>query len=222
MRTHRDIGILINPVARCHQICCNLHMQAKRDRVNSKHKLFTFNLAQQCKNEGEIFLECGLSCARSCNDLSLDIKCNEECVAGCQCPNGQLLNDKSRCIPIAQCPCPFEGKMIQPGESISVGNCKTWYGWRFNSYSWVFSISFCILRFYKRDILYSNIHYSRCLVYSEDTVQLKVMCFKTFKNTFVPPQWLQLCVKCILFIYLSTCNRGSMACVDDRDCDSKG
>ena len=72
-------------------------------------------------------MECGLSCARSCQDLSRDIKCNEECVAGCQCPHGQLLNDKNRCVPVAQCPCKYEGKMIGPGESVNVGNCKTWY-----------------------------------------------------------------------------------------------
>ncbi len=48
-------------------------------------------------------------------------------MAGCQCPNGQLLNDKNRCVPVAQCCCQYEGQTIQPGESVSVGNCKTWY-----------------------------------------------------------------------------------------------
>lgn len=87
-----------------------------------------FNLAQHCKNEGEIFMECGLSCARSCRDLSRDIKCNEECVSGCQCPNGELRNDEKRCVPVAECPCQYEGKTIQAGENVDVGNCKTWYG----------------------------------------------------------------------------------------------
>ena len=77
-------------------------------------------------------MECGLSCARSCRDLSRDIKCNEECVPGCQCPNGELLNNENRCVPASQCPCIYEEKVIQPGDSISVGNCKTWYDLIFN------------------------------------------------------------------------------------------
>ena len=48
-------------------------------------------------------------------------------MAGCQCPNGQLLNDENRCVPVSQCPCQYEGQIVQPGESVSVGNCKTWY-----------------------------------------------------------------------------------------------
>ena len=77
-------------------------------------------------------MECGLSCARSCRDLSRDIKCNEECVPGCQCPNGELLNNENRCVPVSQCPCIFEEKVIQPGDSVSIGNCKTWYDIIFN------------------------------------------------------------------------------------------
>ena len=72
-------------------------------------------------------MECGLSCARSCRDLSRDIKCSEECVAGCRCPNGQLLNDENRCVPVSECPCLYDDQVIQPGNSVSVGNCKTWY-----------------------------------------------------------------------------------------------
>ena len=77
-------------------------------------------------------MECGLSCARSCRDLSRDIKCNEECVPGCQCPNGKLLSNENRCVSVSQCPCIYEEKVIQPGDSVSVGNCKTWYDLIFN------------------------------------------------------------------------------------------
>lgn len=100
-------------------------------------------------------MECGLSCARSCRDLSRDIKCSEECVSGCQCPNGEFLNDENRCVPALQCPCYFKEQVIHPGISVSVGNCKTWYDFYedahvviFLSVYWVFNItfdtSFCI------------------------------------------------------------------------------
>ena len=72
-------------------------------------------------------MECGLSCAQSCKDLSRDIKCSEKCVSGCQCPYGKLLNDENRCVPVSQCPCHYEEQVIEPGNSVSVGNCKTWY-----------------------------------------------------------------------------------------------
>ena len=75
-------------------------------------------------------MECGSSCARSCRDLSRKIECNEECVSGCQCPNGQFLNDANRCVPVAECPCEYEGKVVQPGETVKVGNCKSWYVFR--------------------------------------------------------------------------------------------
>ena len=82
--------------------------------------------AKQCENVGEIFTECGSSCAQTCRDLSSDIQCNEECVPGCQCPKGQVLNDAKRCVPKAECPCPFEGKVVEPGDNVDVGNCVTW------------------------------------------------------------------------------------------------
>ena len=107
-----------------HQFGYATHSQTS---VNTMTRNEFFILAQQCKNEGEIFMECGLSCARTCRDLrSADIKCKEECVPECQCPNGQYLNDQNRCVPASQCPCEYQGKTIQPGESVTVGDCKTW------------------------------------------------------------------------------------------------
>ncbi|XP_028415983.1 von Willebrand factor-like [Dendronephthya gigantea] len=80
---------------------------------------------QQCKIPGQIFTECGSSCAQSCRDLSRVTKCNEQCVPGCQCPPGSVLSDHGKCISISECSCEFEGKTLQPGESTEVGNCKT-------------------------------------------------------------------------------------------------
>ncbi|XP_028417633.1 uncharacterized protein LOC114542082, partial [Dendronephthya gigantea] len=81
--------------------------------------------AQECKNPGEIFTECGSSCAKTCRDLSSDSRCSEECVPSCQCPEGQVLDDNSRCVPVTECTCFFQEKVYQPGQSIKIGNCKT-------------------------------------------------------------------------------------------------
>lgn len=54
-------------------------------------------------------------------------ECNEQCVSGCQCPSGLVLSGEGKCIPMAECQCEFQGEILEPGESIDVGNCKTWY-----------------------------------------------------------------------------------------------
>ena len=83
--------------------------------------------AQQCKNPGEIFNECGSSCAKTCRDLSSDTQCNEECIPGCECPENEVLDENNRCVPVTKCPCLFQEAVYLPGQSIAVGNCKTWY-----------------------------------------------------------------------------------------------
>jgi hypothetical protein len=85
-----------------------------------------FIAAQQCSSPDEVFTECGSSCARSCRDLSADLVCKEECVPGCQCPDGKVLNYAGRCVAPTECPCEFEGKIVEAGESVDVGECVTW------------------------------------------------------------------------------------------------
>ena len=81
---------------------------------------------QQCSNPGEIFTECGSPCARSCRDLSANLACEEQCVPGCQCPDGKLLNYAGVCVSAAQCPCEFQRSFVESGESVDVGKCTTW------------------------------------------------------------------------------------------------
>jgi hypothetical protein len=83
-------------------------------------------LGQQCDILSQVFTECGSSCVQTCRDLSRVTECNDECIPGCQCPQGLVLSDENECIPVARCPCEFEGKTLEPGESVEVGNCKTW------------------------------------------------------------------------------------------------
>lgn len=49
-----------------------------------------------------------------------------ECVSGCMCPDGLVLDGNGGCIPKDQCPCVHGGHFYKPGETIRV-DCNTWY-----------------------------------------------------------------------------------------------
>lgn len=56
--------------------------------------------------------------------------CRTKCVEGCRCPEGQALDDNNECIPIAMCPCAYEGltfnagyKEVRPGTK----HLQLWY-----------------------------------------------------------------------------------------------
>uniref|UniRef100_A0A1B0D0P5 VWF/SSPO/Zonadhesin-like cysteine-rich domain-containing protein n=1 Tax=Phlebotomus papatasi TaxID=29031 RepID=A0A1B0D0P5_PHLPP len=42
---------------------------------------------------GQVYEECGDSCALTCEDLQSDYPCIKNCVEGCRCPEGQALNE---------------------------------------------------------------------------------------------------------------------------------
>lgn len=52
---------------------------------------------------------------RSCGDISFDPSCRKDCVEGCNCPEGQTLDDRNECIPIGQCPCQHAGLVFKAG-----------------------------------------------------------------------------------------------------------
>ncbi|XP_071561739.1 hemocytin [Temnothorax nylanderi] len=73
----------------------------------------------ECKihcNGGQTYQICGNSCARSCTDISFYRDCKQECVEGCNCPDGQTLDVNGECIPIAQCPCMHAGREYKPNH----------------------------------------------------------------------------------------------------------
>ncbi|KAK0088266.1 hypothetical protein PV326_004912 [Microctonus aethiopoides] len=59
---------------------------------------------------------CGNSCTRSCSDITFNKNCREECVEGCNCPDGQTLDVNGECIPIGQCPCEYNGMEFSAGH----------------------------------------------------------------------------------------------------------
>ncbi|XP_015719309.1 mucin-5B-like [Coturnix japonica] len=65
----------------------------------------------------------GAECQKSCQ--TLDMQCyGTQCVSGCVCPSGLVLDGKGGCIPEEECPCIHNGAMYQPGEKINA-DCNT-------------------------------------------------------------------------------------------------
>ncbi|NWZ60204.1 MUC5B protein, partial [Haliaeetus albicilla] len=65
----------------------------------------------------------GSECQKSCK--TQDMHCYvTECVSGCMCPDGLVLDGSGGCIPKDQCPCVHGGHFYKPGETIKV-DCNT-------------------------------------------------------------------------------------------------
>nr|CAD7397465.1 unnamed protein product [Timema cristinae] len=71
--------------------------------------------AVQC-TAGQKYQVCGNSCTRSCNDISHNPECRRQCVEGCNCPEGQTLDNNGECIPIEQCSCTHNSVDYPPGH----------------------------------------------------------------------------------------------------------
>uniref|UniRef100_A0A663EUW0 VWFD domain-containing protein n=1 Tax=Aquila chrysaetos chrysaetos TaxID=223781 RepID=A0A663EUW0_AQUCH len=65
----------------------------------------------------------GAECQKSCQ--TLDMQCySTQCVSGCLCPAGLVLDGNGGCIPEEECPCIHNEAMYQPEEKINV-DCNT-------------------------------------------------------------------------------------------------
>lgn len=64
---------------------------------------------------GQIYEECGDSCTLTCQDLNVEGPCKPQCIEGCRCPQGQVL-ENNECIPLGMCPCKFKGISFNPGH----------------------------------------------------------------------------------------------------------
>lgn len=64
---------------------------------------------------GQKYQICGNSCTRSCYHIATDSDCRPQCVEGCNCPEGQALDDNGECIPISECECQLNGLTFPSG-----------------------------------------------------------------------------------------------------------
>ncbi|KAB0395734.1 hypothetical protein E2I00_001515 [Balaenoptera physalus] len=72
---------------------------------------------------GMEYKDCVSPCPRNCQSLHISDVCQQQCVDGCSCPEGQLL-DEGRCVESAECSCVHSGKRYPPGASLS-RDCNT-------------------------------------------------------------------------------------------------
>ncbi|XP_027128551.1 von Willebrand factor [Larimichthys crocea] len=72
---------------------------------------------------GMQYSECTKSCSTTCHSLNIQEVCKEECMDGCTCPVGKVL-DGNRCVEASQCSCVHMGRHFPPGSTISQ-DCNT-------------------------------------------------------------------------------------------------
>lgn len=79
---------------------------------------------------GQVYRECAPACRTTCAELRTEAlgSCREleqVCVAGCNCPEGLVLDDGGQCVQPALCPCTHQGEARPPGSKVQK-NCNTW------------------------------------------------------------------------------------------------
>ncbi|XP_063157945.1 SCO-spondin-like [Candoia aspera] len=85
---------------------------------------------EECEDRGKVYAPtCANSCPRTCLDLWEHVECLQgQCRPGCQCPEGQLLQDGD-CVPIQACRCgrpaANSSQEILPGQMVELDchNC---------------------------------------------------------------------------------------------------
>ncbi|XP_068132978.1 otogelin-like protein isoform X2 [Hyperolius riggenbachi] len=76
---------------------------------------------------GMLYHQCSSYCGRTCSSLSLGEVCTDECVEGCNCPDGKYFDESlSFCVPISSCRCYYKGRIYHPGEVVlrQAGTCQ--------------------------------------------------------------------------------------------------
>uniref|UniRef100_H2Z9B9 VWFD domain-containing protein n=1 Tax=Ciona savignyi TaxID=51511 RepID=H2Z9B9_CIOSA len=76
---------------------------------------------KSCPN-GMVHSECGSACPRTCKNKDQALFCTRECVDGCVCPSGTIL-DVDSCVPEEQCSCTHSGAVYASGTMRSE-ECK--------------------------------------------------------------------------------------------------
>ncbi|XP_006633894.3 von Willebrand factor [Lepisosteus oculatus] len=73
---------------------------------------------------GMVYSDCTSPCAiHTCQGLNINEVCQEECVDGCTCPPGKVLDGDS-CVEASRCTCVHTSKRYPPGSSIAQ-DCNT-------------------------------------------------------------------------------------------------
>ncbi|XP_078061134.1 SCO-spondin-like [Mustelus asterias] len=75
---------------------------------------------------GQVYSDCSRACHNSCGHLQTELRCGSdvECVPGCNCPVGLVLDQEGQCVPPSLCPCVLDGTVYAAG-TVSNRNCDT-------------------------------------------------------------------------------------------------
>ncbi|XP_059510645.1 von Willebrand factor isoform X1 [Stegostoma tigrinum] len=114
----------------CHCAGRNCHCQAFMEYARScalKGVLLNdWFTANDCKLKCPSGMEYGVcvpACEQTCRSLNINQLCHEQCMDGCTCGDGRLL-DGDTCVASSECSCMHMGKQYPPGSSISQ-DCHT-------------------------------------------------------------------------------------------------
>ncbi|XP_063303217.1 otogelin-like protein [Pelobates fuscus] len=76
---------------------------------------------------GMLYHQCTSYCGRTCSSLSSGDICTDECVEGCNCPDGKYWDETLNfCVTISSCRCYYRGRIFYPGEVMlrPSGSCQ--------------------------------------------------------------------------------------------------
>ncbi|KAK5644463.1 hypothetical protein RI129_005763 [Pyrocoelia pectoralis] len=91
--------------------------ECARHGVNIEWRTKIKGCGVQCK-DGQIYQACGNPCTRTCSQIAKQEDCEPQCIEGCNCPEGQALNDDDHmeCVPIETCECELDGVKYPAGH----------------------------------------------------------------------------------------------------------
>ncbi|XP_030305381.1 otogelin-like protein [Calypte anna] len=78
-------------------------------------------------HSGMLYHQCSSFCKHSCASLSMANICGDDCVEGCNCPDGKYFEESVNfCVSISACHCHYKGKALHPGEILPTptGTCQ--------------------------------------------------------------------------------------------------
>lgn len=101
----------------CH---CLAFLEYARNCAHEGVILDGWSQESSCKPRCPVGMEykaCISPCAKTCQSLNINEVCHGQCIDGCSCPEGKLL-DGERCVESSDCSCIHSGRHYPPGFTI--------------------------------------------------------------------------------------------------------
>ncbi|XP_069765096.1 von Willebrand factor [Narcine bancroftii] len=105
---------------KCH---CQAFLEYARSCAQKGSFLKDWSMKSDCRLKcppGMEYQTCVPACARTCKSLNINQLCHNQCMDGCTCEDGKVL-DGDICVASSECTCMHMGKQYPAGSSISQG-----------------------------------------------------------------------------------------------------